>query len=367
MTGGGTGGHIYPALAIISAVRERVPGVEVLYVGSRRGMEAELVPRSGIEFVSLDVTGLARKAPRQVLDGMMRAGRALARARGLVREFRPSVAVGTGGYVSGPVILAAVLARVPVVLQEQNAVPGATNRWLSRWARAVCVPFEDTVAHFPRRARVVVTGNPVRRELLEPGRLEAARSLNLRPDLPILLSTGGSQGAASIVRATVALITSGRLPPGTQVVFATGTRYYDQAMAGLKDAGIEPASTGNIILRPYLHDMYLAMAAAHLAVSRAGAMTVSELAARGLPAILVPSPHVAHNEQEHNARVLAKAGAGIMVTESEDVPARVIQAAVELLSDPARLQAMSRRCQGLGRPGAAGHIAGLVLDQARRG
>jgi UDP-N-acetylglucosamine--N-acetylmuramyl-(pentapeptide) pyrophosphoryl-undecaprenol N-acetylglucosamine transferase len=366
VTGGGTGGHIYPALAIVDAVRRHAPQARVLYIGGSRGMEEELAAKAGVDFMPVDVTGLVRKAPRQVLAGLARAARAVVRSRQIIRQFNPEVAVGTGGYVSGPVLCAAYLEGVPVVLQEQNAIPGVTNRYLARWAQLVCAPFEGAASRFPRGTPVVVTGNPVREELATLGRDEALRVLGLPGGRPVLLSTGGSQGASSIVKATVSLIAGGRLPPGTVVLFATGSRYYDAAVSGLKAAGIDPGASGDVILRHYWHDLHLAMVAADLALCRAGAMTVSELAACGLPAVLVPSPHVAHNEQEHNARVLVEAGAGVLVTEGGDVTKQVERAVVDLLHAPGRLSGMRERCQSLGRPGAADHIAHLLAEVARK-
>lgn len=366
LTGGGTAGHINPALAIASAVRERVPGVEILYVGGARGLENELVPRAGLELTTLEVSGLWRKSPGELAAGLLRAGRALARARHLVRQFRPTVAVGTGGYVSGPVLLAAALAGVPVVLQEQNAVPGATNRWLARWAHTVCVAFDAARPYFPARTRVKVTGNPVRPEVLLATRAGAASELGLDPGRPTLLSTGGSQGARSIATATTRLLAARALPPGAQVVFATGQRYYEEVCRELAAAGIDTENAGNIIVRPYLYRMDLGLAVADLALCRAGAMTVSELAVRGLAAVLVPSPHVAHNEQEYNARVLGQAGAGVVITEREDVGDRVRQVVPDLLADAGLLAEMGRRARALGRPHAAAAIAEAVLEAVRQ-
>ncbi len=368
ITGGGTGGHVYPALAIVQALKELSPQIQLMYVGSKRGMERELVrgiPSMQVRF--LEVSGLVRKSPRDLLVGVTRAARAWWRARGLVKSFRPDVIIGTGGYVSGPVVLAGARAGIPLVLQEQNAYPGVTNRWLSRWASHVCVAFAPAEPFFQRARAVSVTGNPVRAEFACASREQGRRSLGVTDDENLLLIAGGSLGAQVIADAALALLRSESWQGRAKVLLATGRNYYDYVMEELAKSGIKVGENGNIMVRPYIHEMAEAMTAADLALCRAGAVTVSELALCGLPAVLIPSSNVAHNEQEYNARVLVDAGAGVMITEkSEEGLEQVVPVITGLLKDRPRLEAMRERCLEQAKPQAATRIAQIALECAQK-
>ena len=364
LTGGGTGGHIYPALAIAAELRRRVPGCELLYVGTREGLEGRIVPRAGLSFATVSARGLMRKAPREVLAGLVALMRGLWQADRILARFRPHVVVGTGGYVAAPVALAAVRRGIPLVIQEQNAVPGATNRLLARWARAVCVPFAEAGRFFPPGTPVVVTGNPVRPEILTVRRDEARARLGIGATEPVVLVTGGSRGAERINRAALELAVAMAGWPEGVLLWASGERYHGELRMRLERrlaaAGRQPAR--RVRLFPYIDDMPTAYAAADLYVGRAGATTLAEITARGLPAILVPSPHVAHHEQDENARVLARAGAAVVIPDGELTGARLVALVRELLADPARLAAMARASRQLGRPDATGAIVDRILD-----
>jgi UDP-N-acetylglucosamine--N-acetylmuramyl-(pentapeptide) pyrophosphoryl-undecaprenol N-acetylglucosamine transferase len=337
VTGGGTGGHIYPAVAIAQRAMARFEPVEVLYVGAVGGMEATIVPQQGLRFEGVPVSGLVRKKPGEIIRGLLRLGSAEARALRLVRRFRPDVVVATGGYAAGPVGLAAWLAGVPLVLQEQNVVPGVTNRLLSRVAVGVAVPHADAVASFPRRAQVWVIGNPIRRELLEVDRTQARERLRLPADAQVVLMVAGSRGSAVFVR-----LLNEWNGPGV-LYFVAGKAHYEAAKACERE---------NIRVVPYMEDSGLGYAAADLVVCRAGAITLAELAAVGKPAVLIPSPHVTHHHQEANAAVFAKAGAATVLPEAGLDGARLGAAVGELLRDPERLQAMASAMHRLGRPDA---------------
>ncbi|HEY8489265.1 MAG TPA: undecaprenyldiphospho-muramoylpentapeptide beta-N-acetylglucosaminyltransferase, partial [Thermaerobacter sp.] len=295
LTGGGTGGHIYPALAIAVELKRRVPGCEMLYVGTREGLESRIVPRAGLAFATISARGLMRKGPRELVAGILALSRGLIQADRIVARFRPDVVVGTGGYVAAPVALAAVRRRVPVVIQEQNAVPGATNRLLARWAQAVCVPFAEAARFFPEGARVVVTGNPVRPEIVAARREEARARLGLDGTEPVVLVTGGSRGAERVNRAALELAVAVAGWARGVLLWASGERYHGEMAAGLArrlaEVGCDPGP--RVRLFPYIDDMPTAYAAADLYIGRAGATTLAEITARGLPAVLVPSPHVA--------------------------------------------------------------------------
>ncbi len=366
VSGGGTGGHVYPALAIARAVVEAQPGTKVLYVGTARGLEAGIVPKEGLTFETIPSRGLVGEDLRGALGAAVVGCRGLLAALRIMRRFAPDVVVGTGGYVSGPVALAARLARVPLVIHEQNVFPGVTNRLAARWAAAVAVPFADARRHFPPRARVVVTGNPVRRAIVETSAEEGRRVLGLPPGGLVLYLVGGSRGAQALNRAIVHGLPGWLALPGLRVVFATGQRYYEETRRALAERGITGEEGGKVILVPYLERADAALAVADLVVTRAGGTTLAEITARGVPAVVVPSPNVTHNHQDYNAQVLARAGAAVVIPEAE-LTGPVLEAAVTaVLTQPEERERMRRASRSLGRPEAAAQIAKLVLAAARR-
>ncbi len=337
VTGGGTGGHIYPALAIAGRSAERFGPVDVLFVGAEGGMEATIVPKQGVHFEGVPVSGIVRKRPAQVAAGLLRLGAAEVRAIRLVRQFRPDVVVATGGYAAGPVGLAAWLLGVPLVLQEQNVVPGVTNRLLSRVAVGIAVPHAEAAKALPRRAKVWVVGNPIRRELMEVDRAQARTALGLPADGQVVLMVAGSRGSAVFVRLLKEWTGSGVL------YFVAGRAHYDAA---------KPLEREGVRVVPYLEDAGLGYAAADLVVCRAGAITLAELAAVGKPSVLIPSPHVTHHHQEANAAVFAKAGAALVLPEAGLDGARLGAVVAELLADTGRLRRMAEASLQLGRPDA---------------
>jgi len=365
VTGGGTGGHIYPALAVARAVERLEPGTETLYLGTADGLEAGIVPKEGVPFEAIPSRGMVGKGLLGAPGAALAALRGVRAARRVIRRFRPDVVLGTGGYVSGPVALAARFARVPLVLHEQNAFPGVTNRLASRWASAVTVPYAEARQHFPRGARVVVTGNPVRGEVVEAIPEEARRALGLPASGLVIYLVGGSRGARVLNEAIVAALPGWLARGDVSVVFSTGERYYAETVRALARAGIALADGGKVIAVPYLHRADAALAAADVVVTRAGGATLAEIAARGVPAVIVPSPNVTHNHQEYNARVLGKAGAAKVILEADLDGRSLGKAVAEILSQPQLRERMRRASLGLGRPNAAADIARLVVAAAR--
>jgi UDP-N-acetylglucosamine--N-acetylmuramyl-(pentapeptide) pyrophosphoryl-undecaprenol N-acetylglucosamine transferase len=364
VSGGGTSGHIYPALAITEAVEKACPGTEVLFAGTREGLEGTLVPKAGLRFEAIPAQGIVGKGPLGVPAAIATAFRGVWAAAGLVRRFRPDVVLGTGGYVSGPVGLAALLGRVPLVIQEQNVFPGLTNRWVSRWAVAVAVPHAGARRYFPHRARLVVTGNPVRASVAEMTPAEGRRILGLPGTGEVIYIVGGSRGARVLNQAAVAALPGWLARPGVAVIFSTGERYYEETRQALVAAGIVPTDGGKITLVPYLHRVDAALAAADLIIARAGGSTLAEVAARGVPAVLVPSPNVTYNHQDHNARVFEEAGAAVVISEAALSGEVLERAVLDILADPDRRDQMSRASRDLGRPEAASEIARLVIEAA---
>jgi UDP-N-acetylglucosamine--N-acetylmuramyl-(pentapeptide) pyrophosphoryl-undecaprenol N-acetylglucosamine transferase len=364
-TGGGTGGHIYPAIAVIRALKEMVPEAEFLFVGTSQGLEASILPRAGIAFHPIRARGLRGKSPAVAARGLWEASQGFREARRLLKWFKPCVVVGTGGYVSGPVALASCLARVPTLLQEQNVVPGVTNRILGPLASGVAVPYEECRRYFGPRTRVMVTGNPVRPEILATTRDEGLRSLGLEPSLKTLLVLGGSRGAQALLDAALEALP--RLPGRRwQALVITGEAYHQRARVLMDQLGIKGWWAGHIRLMTYLYEMEKAWASADLVMARAGAMTIAEVTALGRPSILVPSPNVAGDHQTVNARLLERKGAAVVIQEKVLGAEYLASALTSLMWGERRLEALGQSAKAMGRPRAAHDIAQEVLRLSRR-
>jgi UDP-N-acetylglucosamine--N-acetylmuramyl-(pentapeptide) pyrophosphoryl-undecaprenol N-acetylglucosamine transferase len=363
IAGGGTAGHVQPALAIARALVERGhPQGSVELVGSERGIEARLVPEAGFELTLLPGRGLQRKLSLQNIRSLGALVVALWRAWRLVGRRRPAVVVSVGGYASVPCALAAVVRRVPIVVAEQNAQPGAANRLVSRFARACAVSFPDT----PLR-RAVVTGNPVRPEVLAIDRARdavgARAKLDVEPGRRVVLIFGGSLGALRINRAAVDAARRWAGRSDLHIRHIVGARDWDEITAG--GPPVPPDAPLHYQAVRYDDDMPTSLAAADLAVCRSGSSTSFELLAAGLPAVLVPSPYVTADHQTANARHLVDAGAAVLVPDAELDGERLVAEADALLADPARLDAMARAARAAARPRAADDIAALVEEHAR--
>lgn len=363
LTGGGTGGHIYPALAL--AERLQSQGAEILYIGGERGFERELATRWGIPFAGLEMRGLPRRPSVDAVKSVFVAARAVAGARRLIADFKPDVAVGTGGYVAGPVMLAALLARIPTVVHEQNAVPGLTNRILAPLVTAVAMGYREARPRLAKRARCTYTGNPVRKEILERSRDEGIAALRLDPSRRTLLIFGGSQASGAINQAVDEARETLQSIDGLQVVHVAGPRAYKALLAtGSAEEREGAVVDGNMRIVPYLHNMADALAAADLAVCRAGALSLAEITVRGIPAIVIPFPGAAGQHQLWNARVLADHGAAALIEERELSGVRLGQAVSGLLANPDQMRRMADASRRLGRPDAADRLADLVHKAA---
>lgn len=366
ISGGGTGGHIYPALTIARAINDIQPA-DILFVGTRQGLEADIVPKEGFPFATVDAGGIDRRLTLDNLRALWRSFTGLFEAYGVIRRFRPDIVIGTGGYVCGPVLLTASLLGIPALIQEQNVIPGVTNRILARFVAKIAAGYPEAAKNFgANRDKVVVTGNPVRREVLTATREEGLKALGLSPDRLTVLVAGGSRGARSINTAMAEVHARFAGRDGIQILHATGSGEYNNIVGLLGEAGIDPAKTGNISIVPYLYNMPQALAAADLAVFRAGAIGLAELTARGIPAVLIPYPYAAENHQEFNARVLESRGAAHVIRDADLSGALLADTLEALLGDAARLRAMAEASRELGRPGAAAAIARLAVDIAAR-
>lgn len=359
---GGTAGHVFPALATADVLRDEL-GADVLFLGRGAGQEARLVPAGGHRFEEIEALPLRRGLSPSTLLLPFAVLRAARRCRPLLAG--ADVVLGMGGFVSVPVSLAARRDRIPLVVHEQNAVPGLANRLAARWARAVAVSHDAAAPRF-RGRQVVVTGNPVRtsvrrvREERRRLREEARGALELAPDRMTVIVFGGSQGATRVNRAAVVALGLLGDRADLQVVILTGERNHDEVRRTLPGHGALVVRTV-----PFLDRMELAYAAADLAVCRAGATTVAELSACGLPAVLIPYPHATGRHQEANARALAGAGAAVVVADDR-LDGQLLAETIEaLIGDPPRLKAMAEASASAGHPRAAERLAGLVRESAR--
>jgi len=360
VSGGGTGGHIFPALAIAEAVRRLRPEAEFLFVGANGRMEMERVPQAGYRILGLDIAGLQRgwswKSLRQNAALPFKIWRSLSAAKQIIRDFRPHVAVGTGGYASWAVLHAAQQMGIPTLIQEQNSYAGITNRLLAKRADRICVAYDHMERYFPAE-RIVLTGNPVRSDLLHltEKRAEALRFYGLTESRRTIAVVGGSLGARTLNEAVAQQAELLARHSDVQVVWQCGrfyeSRYRDSAAARLP----------HVQLRAFIERMDLLYAAADALVTRAGALTISELAVAEKPAILVPSPNVAEDHQTRNAQALADKGAALLVPDAEAVE-RLLPEALALLEDAPRLATLRENIRPFARPQAADAIAREVLQ-----
>ncbi|MGI6566883.1 MAG: undecaprenyldiphospho-muramoylpentapeptide beta-N-acetylglucosaminyltransferase [Firmicutes bacterium] len=368
---GGTGGHIYPGLTIANELKARYPQGEILFVGTQYGLEKDIVPRAGYSLELISVQYIRRALSLDLVKTGLVALKGLVQSLGIIRQFKPDVVIGTGGYVAGPVLLAAALSRVPTFIQEQNAFPGITNRLLGRFMSGIALGYPEAGRYFPKDGRVIVTGNPIRREIAAISREEGIGRLQLRPDYRTVVVFGGSQGGLSINRAMRELAPRLKDEPRLQVIHQTGKKSYEAiardvlGTSGQRKEGLPPAvQDGCIRIVPYIYDMPAALAAADLVVGRAGALSIAEITVRGLPAILIPFPHAAENHQEKNARVLEQAGAARVILD-RDVNADTLGSCIfELLGNPELLARMAAASRELGRADAVQVIADRIADLA---
>lgn len=357
ISGGGTGGHIYPALAIAEALGRKYPGSSILYAGNPAGMEHRLATAAGYDFLPLSVAGISGKNPVKLAAVLAKNVAGVQQAKRAIRKFAPDLVVGTGGYACGPLLLAATKLGVPTLLHEQNAVMGKTNRILSSRVSRLCLtfPIKDLPADVAKKA--VLTGLPVRSAILSADRKQGQRCLGLDENRPVLLVTGGSQGARSLNMAT-AEVAPRLLERGVQVVHLCGEKLFDETAAALKAQGVAHSGEAGAVyqLLPYLEHIEQAFAAADVVAGRAGASFLAELAAIGRAAVLVPYPFAAGDHQSHNAACFADAGAATVLKDAELNGDSLWAALQTPLFDIQLNQQMASAARGLGSRTAAESI-----------
>ncbi|PRY55375.1 UDP-N-acetylglucosamine-N-acetylmuramylpentapeptide N-acetylglucosamine transferase [Arcticibacter pallidicorallinus] len=359
ISGGGTGGHIFPAIAIANALKRLDPATEILFVGANGRMEMEKVPAAGYKIVGLDIQGFQRKSLLKNLKLPFKVVASLMKARAVIRNFKPDAAVGVGGYASGPLLLAAGNMSVPYLIQEQNSYAGMTNKWLGKKAEKVCVAFSGMDQFFPA-GKILMTGNPIRKEAVEVSgkRAEALASFGLSADKKTVLVTGGSLGAGTLNKSMLAELDL-FAKEDVQLIWQTGKFYYKSILE--KTQGRLPA---NVRIVEFLNRMDLAYAAADVIVSRAGAGTIAELCVVAKPVILVPSPNVAEDHQTQNAMALVKRNAAVLIADHE-AEGTLGSLAVSLIRDEQKSRELQANIASLALPDADDVIAKEVLIIAK--
>lgn len=355
--GGGTGGHIYPALALARYACNTDEQDEVLFVGSANGLESKIVPSAGFTLRTIPASGFKRslkgfgRTVRDLLGGIREA-------RKIMNEFKPNVILGTGGYVAAPLVIAGVLKRYPVVIHEQNALPGMTNRWMAPFVKKICLSFAETAKTMPGGGKTVLTGNPRASEVAYVNRTEGSRRFNLDPALKTILIYGGSRGALKLNKVVTDYLQEGLLPENINMIYITGDIYHEEVYRQLKNL------PDRVKLYSYLEDMPLALAAADLALTRSGATTLAEITALGVPAILVPSPNVINNHQYYNAKILADRGAAILIEEKDFDHIRLAAEIDRMMTHHDELQQMAVKSKNMGLPDAAIKVYRVLQEVA---
>lgn len=362
LAGGGTAGHINPALAIAGYIKNKRNDAEFLFIGNRGGMEQRLVPQAGFDIKSITISGFKRSfSPKSMLENVKTVSRTFTssrEAKKIIVEFKPVICIGTGGYVSGPVIRTAAKMGIPCIIHEQNAYPGITNKMLAKSVKKVMLAVPDAKKYFDKNVDFVITGNPVRQEILTAKKEESRKELGL-DNRPVVLSFGGSLGARKINEAVADLVARSGIDGRYQHIHAYGS-YGDWFPQLVEEKGTDIADCSNLDIRPYIDNMPTCMAAADLVICRAGAITLSEIQAMGKPAILIPSPNVAENHQYHNAMALVNAGAADIIEEKDLTGAALMRKTDKMLLNPEKLEKYSENSRKMAITDANERIYSVV-------
>ncbi len=360
MTGGGTGGHIYPAVAIADEIRQRYADAEILFVGAEIGMERDIVPKCGYNIELIQADGFNRTKIKNNIIAVRRLINGSKRAKEILKEFRPDAVIGTGGYASTPVARAAQKMGIPTYIHEQNAFPGMSNKLLEKKAKRVFLGFEAASEYFKYPEKHVLCGNPVRDEFIKADRSEARAALGFKEDDFVLLAFGGSQGAGRVNKAMMKVIETFNGVKDFKIVLGTGSYYYDVIIKEFKDKCIELAD--NIILLEYIDDMPKYLASSDLMIGRSGALSVAEVTVCGVPAIFIPSPNVTGNHQYFNAKAVEEKGGAVIIEEKDLDDDKLVETIQKMKNDPEVLKDMADKALACSLPEAAKVIFDTVLE-----
>ncbi|MEQ9426209.1 MAG: undecaprenyldiphospho-muramoylpentapeptide beta-N-acetylglucosaminyltransferase [Cyclobacteriaceae bacterium] len=354
VSGGGTGGHIYPAIAIANALKEK-HGAEILFVGAKGKMEMQKVPEAGYEIIGLWISGLQRKLTIDNLSFPLKVISSILKSNKILKQFKPNAVVGVGGYASGPLVYTAANKNIPAVLQEQNSYAGLTNKWLSGKVQKICVAYNGMEQFFPKE-KLILTGNPVRKDILDVDskRSEASEHFGMDSSKNTLLILGGSLGARTINEAMIESLPL-LIKEGVQVIWQTGKFYYHEMVDRTKHLDLT-----NVKVLEFVREMDLAYAASNVVVSRAGALSISELCLVKRPVIFIPSPNVAEDHQTKNAMALVNENAALMIPDKEATK-RLAEEAIQLINNSDLRESLSENIGKLGKPRASEDIANEII------
>lgn len=361
LSGGGTGGHIYPALALYRHLKTINPEIEVLYIGTQKGLESMIVPKEGIAFKTIEISGLKRSLSPKNFQTLWQMLTATHKAKKLIKDFKPDVVLGTGGYVCGPVLLAASRLGIPTIIHEQNSVAGITNKFLASHVTGIATCFESVHPDFAKHSsKVRLIGNPRGQEVLQTPKEDhlLADKFHLKDDKATILVFGGSRGAPAINQAALESVAKWR-GQDYQVIIVTGRDHYQDFMDQL---GMDPETLDNIRILPYVDNMPALFQKVDLVVCRSGATTLTELMALGIPSVLIPSPYVTNNHQETNAMTLVNAGAGQMIRQSELSSETLFDTCHLIIQDPDKICDMRQAAKKLGKPHASQDLADWMQE-----
>lgn len=360
ISGGGTGGHIFPALAIANALRRRDPSVEILFAGAEGRMEMERVPAAGYEIKGLPVAGFDRKRLWRNFGVLLKLRRSMRLAKKILADFKPDACVGVGGYASGPMLKAAQKKGIPTLIQEQNSYAGVTNKLLAKKAKAICVAYAGMERFFPAES-ITMTGNPVRYEIATASAspADAKKTLGFDTERPLVVVVGGSLGARTVNEA-VKIALPAILEAGASVLWQTGKLYSDDCQAFAKEL-VEKYGSGRLQVTPFVSRMDMVYCGADVMVSRAGASTISEIQLTGVPSILIPSPNVAEDHQRKNAEALAERRAAVMILD-KDAQEKLTEELLRLLADPEARSLLSANALKMALPDADEKIVDRLLQ-----
>ena len=363
LSGGGTGGHVYPAIAIANKIKEENPEAEIIFVGTEKGIESEIVPKYGYELKTVTVQGFKRKIDFENVKRVFKLFKGLEQSRKIVKKLKPDVVIGTGGYVSGPVLFNSSMSKVPTIVHEQNSFPGVTNKILAKMVTKVLTSFEDSHERFPEetRSKLVLTGNPVRKEILISKKSVSRRKLGIQEDKKMVLCYGGSGGSRKI-NDSMKLVIRNLVNDDIAFIYATGKNFYDGFISDINDLDLKPYQK----VVPYLEDMATALAACDIVIGSAGAISLAEITALGKPSIIIPKAYTAENHQEYNAKSVESKGAGIAILEKNLTPETLNETVYKLLGDRDLLLDMSNASKEIGKPEAIDIIYKEVMEVYNR-
>lgn len=366
ISGGGTGGHINPALAIAQMLREKYDNAVIEYVGTKKGLETKLVPREGYKLHTVKVRGFSRSLSPVNIDAAIKAVTSVWEAKKIIKDFRPDIVIGTGGYVCWPVLKAAAKMGIPTAVHEQNAVVGMTVKMLAKYVDKVMISFEESRELFDCPEKLVLTGNPIKPEMLRASASESRKKLGFDEETPMILSYGGSLGAMMINRNVLSVIENFSEKNDVYHVHATGRGEWQEIKSKLLERGYTDngdfVTKGKVTVREYIYDMPVLLSAADIVISRAGAMTIAEIAALGKASVMIPSPNVTNNHQYKNAHVLEKAGGAILIQEKDLTPDTLANALSELINNKEKLQSLKNNVRQFAVTDSLDRVEKVVKD-----